>query len=367
MSKLIWDTKTRRYIDIEDVNNLSYAEKKYKLTCNKKEVGEGDSVDVTLETTNVPSGTLVPFEIFISGENPSDCIQQSLSGNFTVGELDSAFESYSILTFNTIADNLTDGKRFMTLSLRDIPKSVEIVLLDTSKTSEDSLPSYSLSSNADLSGELEEGSDLILTLNTSNVPDGNVPYLISGVISKSDLDSGKLSGNFTVSNDPSGNSVNSVTLKFKNDFKTEGDEFLKVDLLGLSESLSVKIKDTSKNPTFNLSASKKNVSSGESIKISLTTTNVPNGSIFPFKMINLTSSDISVNPSELDSFGDIVDELGTLTLSEVSKNLIGEFVVNDNKSERVIQISDISYLKNPINLVSVELLNGEKVNFNLKK
>ena len=245
MSKLIWDKKTQQYIDIEDVNNLSYADKKYKLTSNKKEVGEGESVDVTLETTNVPEGTLVPFEIFISGENPSDCIQQSLSGNFTVGELDSAFDSSSTLTFNTIADNLTDGKRFMILNLKDIPKSVEIVLLDTSKTSEDSLPSYSLTSNADLNGELEEGSDLILTLNTSNVPDGNVPYSISGGISKSDLDSGKLSGNFIVFNDPSGNSVSSVTLKLKNDFKTEGDETITISLVNGEDSIQINVIDTS--------------------------------------------------------------------------------------------------------------------------
>ena len=369
MAKLFWDIKTQQFIDLEDVNNLDYASKKYKLSSNKKEVGEGDTVDITLHTVNVPEGTSVPFKIFISGEDTPKSITQDLFGNFTVGSLDSAFESSSVLTFNTIADNLTDGKRFMTLYLKDFPdESVEIALLDTSETPASSLPSYSLSSNVDPTGELPEGSNLVLTLDTSNVPNGVVAYSMSGGISEDDILTEKLKGYFTVSNDAFGNSSSNVTINFKEDFKTDGDELVKVELVGLSESLSFIVKDTSKSPTFNLSVDKKEVSSNESIKITLETTNTSDGSIIPFIMRNIKSSDVLVDSqSPLDSEGDIVDSSGDLILSKGTKSLRGNFIVNGNKSEREIQISDLSYLKNPRKLVTVELLTGEKVNFNLKK
>tara|TARA_Y100000589_G_scaffold121698_2_gene116057 strand:+ start:6274 stop:7353 length:1080 start_codon:yes stop_codon:yes gene_type:complete len=359
MAKLIWDKKTQQYIDVEDINNLSYAEKSYKLKSNKDEVEEGDSVQITLSTSNVDAGTVIPFVVYITGRSSSNIVEP-LSGNFTISSIDSAFEGSDTLTFNVIADNLTERRETMILSLVDLDASIQISLLDTSKTPEADLPSYSLSSNADSLGEVDEGDAMIFTLETSNVPDGKQPYTISG-IDEDDLSAGSLSGNFTISNDSSGDSSSSVSITLKEDVRTERKELVILSLSGRSEKVEVKINDTSISPTFALSSDKDTVKGNQTITFTLTTTNVPDGTLVPYEFSNLKPSDIS---TLLDSYGDLVDSAGNVTLSVSGNSISGNFIVSGNQSQREITISDIKYVRKTS---SLKLKTGEKISFNMKK
>jgi len=359
MAKLIWDKKTQQYIDVEDINNLSYAEKSYKLKSNKDEVEEGDSVQITLSTSNVDAGTVIPFVVYITGSSSSNIVEP-LSGNFTISSIDSAFEGSDTLTFNVIADNLTERREMMILSLVDLEASIQISLLDTSKTPEADLPSYSLSSNADSLGEVDEGDAVIFTLDTSNVPDGKQPYTISG-IDEDDLSAGSLSGNFTISNDSSGDSSSSVSITLKEDVRTERKELMILSLSGRSEKVEVKINDTSISPTFALSSDKDTVKRNQTITFTLTTTNVPDGTMVPYEFSNLKPSDISIL---LDSYGDLVDSAGNVTLSVSGNSISGNFIVSGNQAQRDITISDIKYVRKTS---SLKLKTGEKISFNMKK
>lgn len=363
MAKLIWDSKNQQWVDIEDPANLTYAEKSYNLTSNKTEVEEGDSVQVTLTTVNVPAGTVIPFTVYITGNSPSNIVEP-LSGNFTISSIDSAFEGSDTLTFNVIADNLTERKELMVLSLTDLSESIEISLLDTSKTPVADLPSYSLSSTADSLGEVDEGDTVTFTLDTSNVPDGKQPYSISG-IDKEDLSSGSLSGNFVISNDSFGDSSSSVSITLKEDVKTERKELMVLNLLGRSEKLEVKINDTSLSPTYSLSSDKEVVNANESITFTLTTTNVPDGTVVPYEFNNLKSSDVFTDSTfSLDSNGDLVDSAGDVMLSMSGSTIEGKFIVFGNQSQRELTISDVSYVRKTS---SLKLKSGEKISFSLKK
>ena len=363
MAKLIWDKKTQQYIDVEDVSNLSYAEQSYKLKSDKDEVGEGDSVQVTLSTENVPAGTVIPFVVYITGRSSSNIVEP-LSGNFTISSIDSAFEGSDTLTFNVIADNLTERRELMVLSLVDLEESLEISLLDTSKTPAADLPSYSLSSNADSLGEVDEGDTVTFTLDTSNVPDGKQPYIISG-IDKDDLSSGSLSGSFTISNDSFNDSSSSVSITLKEDVRTERKELMTLSLSGRSEKVEVKINDTSTNPTYTLSSDKDTVKPNQTITFTLTTTNVPDGTLVPYEFTNLKSADVATDSSTpLDSDGDLVDSAGNVMLSMSGNTISGNFIVSGNQSQRELTISDITYTRKTSTL---KLKTGEKISFNMKK
>ena len=363
MAKLIWDKKTQQYIDVEDVNNLSYAEKSYKLKSNKDEVEEGGDVEITLSTVNVPAGTVIPFIVSITGSSSSHIVQP-LSGNFTISSIDSAFEGSDTLTFNVIADNLTERRELMVLSLVDLEESVEVSLLDTSKTPAADLPSYSLSSNADSLGEVDEGDTVTFTLDTSNVPNGNQPYIISG-IDKDDLSAGSLSGNFTISNDSFNDSSSSVSITLKEDVRTERKELMTLSLSGRSEKIEVKINDTSISPTYTLSSDKETVKPSQTITFTLTTTNVPDGTVVPYEFSNLKSTDIFTDSySPLDSEGDLVDSAGNVMLSMSGNTISGNFIVVGNQSQRELTISDITYVRKTSTL---KLTTGEKISFNMKK
>jgi hypothetical protein len=85
------------------------------------------------------------------------------------------------------------------------------------------IPTYTVT--ADNHGNINEGTTVTFTLNTTNVPNGTlVPYTITG-INQEDLSSGSVTGNFTVSNNTA---TTSITLA--NDLLTEGDETLRLAL-----------------------------------------------------------------------------------------------------------------------------------------
>jgi len=180
----------------------------YSLTSSSASVNEGSSVTFTLSTANVANGTSVPY--VISGISSGDLSSGSLTGSFTVSN---GSASTSITLAN---DVLTEGTETATLSTS--VGSVAVTVNDTSRT-----PTYAVT--ADNNGNINEGTTVTFTLNTTNVSNGTlVPYTITG-ITQEDLSSGLVTGNFTVNNNTA---TTSITLA--NDVLTEGSETLKLAL-----------------------------------------------------------------------------------------------------------------------------------------
>ena len=72
----------------------------YSLTSSATTINEGQSFTITLDTTNVPDGTNVPYTI--TGVSSADIGGVSLTGSFTV------LNNSASLTINVTADQLTD-------------------------------------------------------------------------------------------------------------------------------------------------------------------------------------------------------------------------------------------------------------------
>jgi hypothetical protein len=143
---------------------------------------------------------------------------------------------------------------------------------------------FSLSRSA---ATVNEGGSVTITL-TSNVPNNTlIPYTITGITS-ADISGASLTGNFTVNSGTA-----SVVLNISNDFATEGNETLTLSLNNGAASISVTIIDTSLLPTYSLARSAATVTEGDSFTITLTTTNLPNGSTVPYTITGVSSSDIN--------------------------------------------------------------------------
>ena len=72
----------------------------YNLSSSASTINEGQSFVITLDTTNVPNGTNVPYTI--TGVDSADIGGVSLTGAFTI------LNNSATVTINVTADNLTD-------------------------------------------------------------------------------------------------------------------------------------------------------------------------------------------------------------------------------------------------------------------
>ncbi len=198
-------------------------------------VNEGASLTINLSTENY-SGNTVEYSVSGINANDLDTSSAALSGNFSLdGNGDGS------LTFHIKEDETTEDspEDVLVLTLTGTSHQISININDTSKT-----PVYNLSSSPQLS--VDEGLDLVVTLQTQNVPNGDYAYNVSGIGFDSDdlkPDSDPLTGNFVVSGSPSSDTI---TLKLKNDYSSnEGDETITIALNNGEASIQVDVIDTS--------------------------------------------------------------------------------------------------------------------------
>lgn len=155
---------------------------------------------------------------------------------------------------------------------------------------ENNLPSYILSSNTT---SVNEGNSVTITLTTTKVPDNEqVPFTVQP------LDGFDLSQDFNIVVPPSGyfniqNNTDSISFTLKSDNITEGSESFKFTVnAGNNPYIIINVNDTSLTPTYSLSASPNPVSEGQSVVVTLTTTNISNGTAVPY---TISANNISLS------------------------------------------------------------------------
>lgn len=279
----------------------------YSLTPVSSSINEGNVGTFTLSTSNVPTGTVVPYTI--SGIGAADVSGGSLSGTVTVGSNGQA--SITVLLAN---DNLTEGTETLTVTAGGASASAQIN--DTSKSAS---PTYAVSAN---SSSVNEGSPAIFTISTTSVVAGSsIAYTLTGV-SSSDITGGSLSGYATVNS--SGTAT--VSVPIASDNMTEGTETLTISLEG--KTASVVINDTSKAaaiPTYNLVAESASVNEGSVAAFNLITTNVAPGTTIIYTLSGVSASDVTGGLSGTTT----VDANG---LAAISVPLTADFLTEGNET-----------------------------------
>jgi hypothetical protein len=107
-----------------------------------RQVNEGDNLSITLTTTNVPAGTVIPWTAtgagitpgdftgrgFVAGpQNPATTSPNATTGNFTIGS-----DGKSTLIWFVAADGVTEGDEIMHLALTNGKAAIDIKIKDTS-------------------------------------------------------------------------------------------------------------------------------------------------------------------------------------------------------------------------------------------
>ena len=246
----------------------------YTLSRSTSQANEGQSFSITLITTNVNAGTTIPFTI--TGVQQADIGGANLTGNFITGTTDT-------FTYPVTADLSTEGTETFTMTLDGKETTANIILNDTSQTP---ALSYTLTSNL---SNVNEGDTFRITLTTGNVDPGvTLDYTVTGVTA-ADLTAGNLNGSFIVG------TTDYFDFTLSEDVTTEGVESFNIALNNGEATAQVQIADTSVSPavaSYSLGRSAATVNEGGSFTITLTTTNVANGTSLPYTITGITSADI---------------------------------------------------------------------------
>ncbi len=176
----------------------------YSLFSSESQINEGQSVEFTLQTTNIADNTNVPYTI--TGISQGDLSSGNLTGNFVVNG------GSASVSITLSEDLLTEGNEALTMTCAG--DSVSVVIRDTST---ELAPTYELTCSP---STVTEGGTITCTLETTNVANGTiVAYTVTGITSD-DLTSGDLTGNFVINN-------NSATKTFAiaNDAEVENETF----------------------------------------------------------------------------------------------------------------------------------------------
>ena len=159
---------------------------------------------------------------------------------------------------------------------------------------EDITPTYILTTNL---LTVNEGSQLITTVQTTNVSENTTLYWsLSGTgITSGDFSSGSLTGQVSIA--ANGNAVFNHTLA--NDLSTEGTETINIKLFTDASrntqvaTANVNINDTSKGATYSIAPDKLSINEGETVRYTLTTTNVQDGTVLYTELTGISANDLS--------------------------------------------------------------------------
>ncbi|MEY3886185.1 MAG: hypothetical protein RL650_277 [Pseudomonadota bacterium] len=239
----------------------------YVITSTSPRYDEGVSASFTLSTTNLASGTLVPYTL--SGISNTDTTTP-LTGNLSIGS-----DGKATLLVPLIADALSEGTEVLVLTAGSSAKSV--LVIDTSLA-----PTYALAAS---SSSYNEGSTASFRLITNNLAVGTVlSYTLSGISSNDTSTS--LTGTLTIGNDLSA----TLNVPLTPDNLLEGNETLRLTVAGVSAS--TQINDTSKSAVFSLSATQAAFNEGATVTFRLNTTRVADGYILPYTITGVTAADL---------------------------------------------------------------------------
>jgi hypothetical protein len=268
----------------------------YTLTYSRSTLSEGDSVIITLTTTGVPNGTLVPFTISGVGVSVLDFTNiSSLSGNFVI------LNNTSSVRLNITNDLNTEGTESFVLRLTGPGRTenIGITVLDTSQT-QVSVAEFYLKPDRE---SIYEGETVTFNVSAVNVPVGTtVPYIITG-IQAADIFNVPLSGNLIFAANSTYDTTANVRLTLLEDNLVEGLENIVMLIyptfaysLQLSGTTQVIDTTTTSSASLLVSSDKQKVTEGGNITFTVSAINVPAGTNVYYNIVPWTSWDA---PTEL--------------------------------------------------------------------
>ena len=141
--------------------------------------------------------------------------------------------------------------------------------------------------------EINESATVTFSITTENIEAGTlIPYSISGVTT-TDISPSPLSGNFVVG------TTETISITAVNDENTDGDKTMVMTLPSNGNlTASCIVRDTSQTPppVVNLASNQTEINESGTVTFSITTENIEAGTLIPYSISGVTTTDISPSP-----------------------------------------------------------------------
>ena len=219
----------------------------YTVGVSTTVIDEGESVDFTINTTDVGAGTTLYFNSTTS-MLASDFSDNSLTGSVSVVST-GATTGVATITRTVANDFLNEGQENFFLTIRTNSATGPVVQTSSTVTVNDVVASYTLTPAALV---VTEGSTLTLNVSGSNIPDGTYYWTIhqeEGTVTASDFNPASFNGTVSVNNNSGSFNVTLVS-----DRLTEGEEKIIIRLrqgsitgTELAYTSVITVSDTSRN------------------------------------------------------------------------------------------------------------------------
>ena len=241
---------------------------------------ESGSVGFLISTTGIPGNLSMPYTI--SGVTSLDLSGAPLFGTVTTDADGNRYLNYIIA--QDFVD-VTDKVMVLTVD------AGEGGLLTSTLAITNNPPTYDLRTNRG-SNTVLEGSQIIIILDTTAIPNNyKVPYTISG-ISSSELSGVSLTGNFNIANNSS-----TLYINVASDAISNNDRSFTLSLI-TGESIIVNIQSISKTYALSTDVENNICDDFTEVKFELRTTNVSNNTIVNYTISGVTSDEIDGEPLE---------------------------------------------------------------------
>lgn len=295
----------------------------YILTSSSSTVNEGSNVRITLYTSGLPNGRNVPYNIYGAGIDAADFENTLiLSGNFSITD------NQASIILNPKNDFKTEYAETFTLVLTNTGynESISVIINDTSKRVSNTIAQFYVTAS---SLAVLEGQTAVFNIRATNVEAGTaVAYSIFG-ISGSDLANPSLINGLITLNSTNVTNQTSATLSLPilSDYVTEGTESIVLLLypdfpytLELSSTISIIDSSLNVDPVYYIYSEKDKVVEGSNVTIFLTTSNIPDGTIVPWKITSVkpgavTDSDFSDVHNLSGNFPPLSANIANITLN----------------------------------------------------
>lgn len=248
-------------------------------------VSEGSSLQFTVNTTSIPTGTVLYYNLS-SSSTATTADFTSYSGSFTINSNTGTFTV-------TLATDLTVESEVFYMDVKTASISGTIVATSPQISIVDTSPTYSLSP---ASSSVNEGDSLIFTVTTTNVANNTVLYFnLNASSTATTADFSVYSGSCTIT---SNSSTFSVTV-------ARGDvvenEYFYMDLktgsiTGTIVATSSQVTITDVFPTYSVIPQASSVNEGSSLNFTVATTYVADGTVLYFNLASgstATTADFS--------------------------------------------------------------------------
>ena len=301
----------------------------YSVGTSSTSVSEGGSVSVTVNTTNVGSGTTLFYNI-IGNVDGADFSDNVTAGSFIISN------GIGTVTKN-IANDLDENEGIEAFAIRISIGSSTGQVVGTSSTifiTDLGLPSYTITPSA---ASVNEGSSVSFTVNTVNAS-GTLYYSTNGTANAADFTDNSLTGSFSLVSTGSTTGVGTIVRSIATDFDTESGEQFSITVRtgstsgpGVTTSSNVTIGDVT--PTVNIAESTTSVDEGGSVTFTISGSNIPDGTYYyTIYEEDGTIASTDFNPANLNGSFSVSNNNGSITIT------IAEDITSEGPDQFKIQI-----------------------------